>query len=148
MTLPLPKASILISLWLDFNCNTDSYTRNDKKDLFLESTWVRYYVDPYLGNHNKDYQYASPLKGDLKGLPPPMLLHISDVETFFDNCVLFREKADRQGVQMKMTVWNNLIHVFQAFGFIPEGKEVLKEICGFVSDHFEKKEEPQSKVLV
>jgi acetyl esterase/lipase len=74
----------------------------------------------------------SPLFGDLRGLPP---IHIQSGrnEILLDDSVRFYEKAQQAGVDVTLKIWDDMIHVFQLFDFLPETKESMKQVSAFVS---------------
>jgi acetyl esterase/lipase len=45
----------------------------------------------------------------------------------------FHEKAEAQGVNIKLDVWQSMNHVFQAYGDrLPEAKEAMQRIASIV----------------
>jgi len=77
---------------------------------------------------------VSPLFAELHGLPP-MLIQIGEAEIFHDQDVAFGEKAKMAGVDVRVTIWKDMVHVFQAFWSVigPIAMEAIREISDFVN---------------
>ena len=73
-----------------------------------------------------------PLCADLAGFPP---LHIvaAENEMLADDSILLAEKAGKQGVYCKLSVWPGMHHAF-VIGGSPEAEQVVRE----TSDFFQK----------
>jgi len=75
---------------------------------------------------------ASPVFGDLSGLPP-LLLHASEAEMLFDDSRRYVNKAIAAGSPVTLQTWNHMVHVWQIFyPELPEGREALQEIGKFL----------------
>jgi acetyl esterase/lipase len=82
----------------------------------------------YLGGKDARTPLAAPLYADLKGLPP-LLIQVGDAETLLDDSNRLAQRARAAGVQVKLEVWPEMIHVFQLFaGFLPEGQQAVDGI--------------------
>lgn len=79
---------------------------------------------------------VSPLYAkDLTGLPP-IFINVGEFELLVDDSVRFTEKAKKQGVDIKLKVWKDMMHVFVAFlGHVPEAEECLNEMAEFIKQH-------------
>ena len=81
---------------------------------------------------------ASPLHGELHGLPP-LLLHVGSRETGLDDSVQFAAKAQAVGVTVRLVNWPGMIHFFQQFaGQLPEARSAIEDICNFLNQHWPK----------
>jgi len=77
----------------------------------------------------------APLYADLKGLPP-LLIQVGDAETLLDDANRIADRAKAAGVQVKLEVWPEMIHVWQMFAsFLPEGQQAVDVIGKFILDH-------------
>ncbi len=75
---------------------------------------------------------ASPLYGDLAGLPP-LFIQASDSEVLLDDSTRLAEKARKAGVAVEFRAWHKLPHVWQFFApFLPEGRAALQETARFI----------------
>ena len=66
----------------------------------------------YLGGVDATDPLASPLFGELRGLPP-LLLQVGTDERLLDDSLQFAERAARAGVSVQLEVWECMHHVFQ-----------------------------------
>ena len=73
---PLPAAAALISPWLDLTASGGSREANAASDDVLAMRHGAALVAAYAGTHDPAHPYLSPLRGDLRGLPP-MLVQVS-----------------------------------------------------------------------
>ncbi|MNY64036.1 Monoterpene epsilon-lactone hydrolase [compost metagenome] len=78
------------------------------------------------------HPWVSPLFAELHGLPP-LLIQVGDRETVLSDSVDFAAKAKAAGVDVRLEVWDQMIHVFQQFPEdLPEAREALASIGRFV----------------
>ena len=106
----LPSGAIPVSLWTDMTQSGESFETNVEygpaRD-YLEH-WGRVYLD----GADPKTPYASPLFGDLSGLPP-MLIQVGGNETMLDDATAFAAKAARAGCQVTLEVYRGQGHSFQ-----------------------------------
>lgn len=55
---------------------------------------------------------ASPLFGELRGLPP-LLIQVGTDERLFDDSRQFAARAAQAGVSVQLEIWEGMHHVFQ-----------------------------------
>ncbi len=78
---------------------------------------------------------ASPIFGDLCGLPPT-LVQASDCEMLRDDSIRYVNKARNQGSPVELQMWTGMVHVWQIFEhLLPEAREALDEIAAFCKRH-------------
>lgn len=70
------------------------------------------------------HPYASPLFGDLSGLPP-MLIQSGDSEVLRDEITLLAHKATLSGTQVTHELYEDMVHVFQMFTWLPAAKAAI-----------------------
>jgi monoterpene epsilon-lactone hydrolase len=138
---PLPAGAVGISPVTDLAMTGGSYeSRADVDLLFGRSSALinAMAVDKgYIGNHDPKDPLISPLYANLQGLPP-ILLHVGDHEILLDDSTRFAERAREAGVDIRLTVWPEMFHVFQiGEAFIPEAREAVAEITGFIKGRLE-----------
>jgi acetyl esterase/lipase len=124
----LPAAAILMSPWCGMWCPIHiSLDTKIKLDLTLScESWdlnAAYDVVPfppdnhmnpiamYLGEHMEQYlthPYASPLFGDMHGLPP-MLIQAGDAEVLRDEITLLAHKAKLAGVEVQHELYDDAV---------------------------------------
>lgn len=85
----------------------------------------------YAGNTDPHEPYLSPVFGDYNNFPK-MLIQVGTFEVLLSDSETIFEKAKNCGVDVKLSEYEGMYHVFQQAGdFIPEGKNAWKEIAQF-----------------
>ena len=79
---------------------------------------------------------ASPVYGDLSGLPP-MLIHASEQDCFFDDAKLLARRVREQGGDVLMRVWPQGGHVWE-HEFSEDADVSIRETARFVRDLIER----------
>jgi hypothetical protein len=77
------------------------------------------------------HPYASPLFGDLSGLPP-MLIQSGDSEVLRDEITLLAHKATLAGVNVTHELYEDMIHVFQMFTWLAPAKAAINSVGRWV----------------
>ena len=132
--LPLPAAGACLSPWVDMEGKGDSMTTRAQADPVVQREGLVGMAQAYLAGKDPRTPLASPLHADLKGLPP-LLIQVGDAETLLDDSTRIAERARATGVQVKLEVWPEMIHVWQLFAsFLPEGQEAVEGIGKFIHD--------------
>lgn len=131
---PLPAAVVLLSPWVDLTGEAESWQPGAVEDPMLPVELAHLPALAYAGDLPLDDPRVSPLRADLKGLPP-MLVHVGTHEALRDDCELLVERARAAGVQADLGIWDGMWHVFQAFPGFPESKRALQEVGGFIRRH-------------
>lgn len=85
----------------------------------------------YMQGHDSKDPLASPIFGSLNGLPP-MLVQVARNEALFSDAERLVKAAERDGVDVKLSAYEDSVHVFPMFDFLPEAEEAIKEVCAFV----------------
>lgn len=130
--LPLPAAAVGLSAWTDLTCSGETWTKNEKVDFMIRRLPTLESAKIYLGDVDPKTQLASPLFGNLQGLPP-ILLQAGSNEVILSDSVVFAEKARAAGVDVQLEVWRNMQHEWQyAAKLLPEGRQALEHIRDFL----------------
>lgn len=133
---PLPGGAILFSPWVDLTMSCRSWDDNADFD-YLPRVEAGHHLDPvraYLGDKMERYithPYASPLFGDLHGLPP-LLIQTGDAEVLRDENILLAHKCQQHGVKRRFELYKDCVHVFPAFLFLDASKQALLSARHFV----------------
>ena len=86
----------------------------------------------YLAGQDPRTPLASPLYGDLRGLPP-LLIHVGTAETLLDDSTRLATRARAAGVAVDLEVWDDMIHVWHAFApLLPESDEAIARVGTWV----------------
>ena len=132
--LPLPAAGVLMSPWTDLAATGESYVSRAAADPIHQRPMILALAKNYLGEDGDPRDpMASPLYGELAGLPP-LLIQAGDRETVLDDALMFARKAEAAGVMVRTEVWDGMIHVFQMFAAdLPEARAAIAAIGRFLS---------------
>ena len=128
---PLPGAIVALSPWTDLALSGRTLIKNAEKDKLLSIELLAYCAQLYLKGALPTSPLASPLYGNLAGLPP-MLIHAGANEILRDDATRIADKGHRAGVDVSVEVFEGMPHVFQLFEKIPEAEASLSRIGGFI----------------
>ena len=129
---PLPAGAVVMSPWTDLASTAPSLRTKADIDPWLVAESVPREAAVYLAGADPRDPLASPLYGDLSGLPP-LLVHVGEDEILLDDAVRVAEEARRAGVLTTLKVWPGMWHVFQLFaGQIADARIALDEIGRFI----------------
>lgn len=130
--LPMPAVCAAFSPCTDMTRSGESHRTREKADPCTPRGANETYMGYYTGKGDPRHPYASPLFGDLQGLPPVMI-QVGDDETLRDDSVYFAERAKQADVEIKIRVWKGMFHCFPLLApMFPEAVEALEETCGFI----------------
>lgn len=131
----MPAALIFLSPVVDYTKTSKSLITKKLLDPYQYDNPFSI-ADIFLEDNDVKNKFISPLYGDLS-LLPPILIHGSEYDVFFDDSINLAEKAKKEGVNVILKIWRGLWHVFQVTAdIVPEGKEAVKEICEFINKNF------------
>ena len=132
---PLPAAGVCISPWTDLAFTGESYYDRNISDPAITLDGLMFDAKLYLGDNDPRNPYISPVYGDLSGLPP-LLIHVGSEEKLLNDSTRIYDKAKEAGVDVTLKIWQDMIHVFQAYAvLISEGQESIVEIGNFIQKH-------------
>lgn len=132
--MPLPKCMVLMSPWTDLTASGDSYETNFTRDpLFGNTKESMIYSNRYYGKRDPRHPYISPLFGKYEGLPP-MLFQVGSIEMLLDDSVRAAKKAKEANVDVKLSIYEGMYHVFQmGMNRVPEARKAWEEIEAFIN---------------
>ncbi|MBU6425117.1 MAG: alpha/beta hydrolase [Rhodospirillales bacterium] len=129
--LPMPARLVLFSPWTDLAATGASIQANAERESMLVGSRIQEVADLYLQGADPQTPFASPLYGDLTGLPPT-LIQVSDREILLDDSRRLAEKVNAAGGRAELSVWPNLPHVWQiSQSFLPEARQALAQAADF-----------------
>lgn len=146
----LPCGAILFSPWVDLTMSCDSWETNSEFD-YLPMPMSGNHMNPvraYLGDDLDKYvthPYASPLFGDMRGLPP-LLIQCGDAEVLRDEITLLAHKASMAGVAVRHELYEDCVHVFQAFLFLDASRKALQSARHFVRTALDRRGKRKAEV--
>ncbi|UYV35733.1 alpha/beta hydrolase [Rhodobacteraceae bacterium D3-12] len=130
--LPLPATAVFLSPWVDMLARSDTYQTRAERDPLTQRDKVMAMVKTYLGKDgDASDPFASPIEGDLSGLPP-ILVHVGGDETVLGDARLLSERAQAVGTEVETVVWDNMIHHFQVFPELDEARQSLAAIGDYL----------------
>nr|WP_320026908.1 alpha/beta hydrolase fold domain-containing protein [uncultured Acetobacterium sp.] len=133
--MPLPRVCAVFSPCTDMTISGASHMTRVKADPCTPKGANETYLDYYIGEGEPKHPYASPLFGDLSGLPPT-IIQVGDNETLRDDSTRFAQKAKDAGVEIQIKVWKEMFHCFPLLApMFPEATEALEEVCQFIWNH-------------
>jgi acetyl esterase/lipase len=125
-------AAVTLSAWTDLACSSESILSRAAMEPVLAPHLMRPTVDAYLRGSDPCDPRASPLYGNLRGLPP-LFMQVGDSEILLDDTRRFAAKAKAAGVDVTCEIWPEMFHVFQAFSTIlPEGQEAIEHLGSYL----------------
>lgn len=129
-----PVAAVSISPWTDLTCSSDSYRTKNKVSLAPLNSWT-VFSKYYIGDNQATNPLISPLFGDLKGLPPILIISGADDE-LFDDGEKFYLKAMSAGVDITFRAGTGMVHCYPLLApMFAEATEAMDEIIDFVKTH-------------
>jgi acetyl esterase/lipase len=133
--LPMPGAAVCFSPWVDLEGVGESMDTNAEIDPMVQREGLSFMAEVYLGGCNPRAPLAAPLYADLQGLPPT-LIQVGSAETLLDDSTRLADRTRAAGVDVRLDVWEDMIHVWQLFApMLPEGWEALAQAGEFIERH-------------
>ena len=130
--LGLPGCAVAISPWVDLEGLGASITERAAQDPMVQKEGLLWMAGMYLAGKDAKTPLAAPLHADLKGLPP-ILVQVGTAETLLDDATRIAEKLHQAGVDVKLAIWPNMLHVFPLFApILSEGRDGCLEIGNFI----------------
>lgn len=132
----LPAAAVCLSPWTDLALTGDSIKLKLHEDPFLFPDDLMFFARLYLGKTDPKNPFASPLYADLKGLPP-LCIQVGSAEILLDDSTRLAKRAREAGIDVQLDIWEDMIHVFQAFAVMaPESIEGINKVGEFIKKFF------------
>ena len=130
--LGLPACAVAISPWVDLEGVGNSMTTRSAQDPMVQKDGLLWMAKMYLNGKDPKTPLAAPLHADLKGLPPT-LVQVGTAETLLDDAIRIAEKMHAAGVDARLAIWPNQLHVFPLFApILSEGRDGCLEIGTFI----------------
>lgn len=107
----VPVGAVAFSPVTDLALTGKSFDTRADADPFFTKSQVAGLVRSYLCGADPKNPIASPLYGDLSGLPP-IRVHVGDDEVLLDDSRSYVERAVAAGVDAKLEVWTGMPHGF------------------------------------
>jgi monoterpene epsilon-lactone hydrolase len=133
--LPLPACAVGLSPWTDLAGTSESVRANDGRCAMFRRENIAQFASVYLGAASPYDVSASPVYGEMHGLPP-LLLQVGSTELLLDDARRVHEAVLAVGGQSTLQLYDDVLHCWQMLdGLVPESRAALKEIAAFVDTH-------------
>ena len=127
----LPSAVVLMSPWADLTGNAKSLIRNQKFEPLIKEGLMDM-AKSYAQKESLSNPLISPVFADLKGLPP-LLIQAGSIEALVDDSISLAERAKKDGLEVKLELYENMTHVFQNFGKeLSESRKAFENLNEFI----------------
>lgn len=135
-----PKAAVLLSPFVDLD-DKQYDSENDDFDIVpsLDAVAKRRLRDLYFHTSmpRRPRGLVSPASASRKQLASlrgiPILVHVGGREILRDSICAWANKAVKAGADIQLTVFDDEIHAFAAFGFAPAWPEAQRDLAVFVA---------------
>jgi epsilon-lactone hydrolase len=132
-----PAAAAVMSPWTDLALTGDSIATRSSADPLITRDALEKAAQLYLGEQDLYDPQASPLYGDLTGLPP-VRLHVGEDEILLDDSRRFAERIGIAGGSAQLHVWQGMVHVFPSnLELLQAAREALDDIGEFLRSYLE-----------
>ncbi len=129
-----PVGAVAMSPVTDLALTGESFETRAEADPYFTKSQVAGLVASYLGETDPKNPLASPLYGDLRGLPP-IRVHVGDDELLLDDSRRYVEQAVAAGVDAELDVWMGMPHGFVAnVGIFDAARLALNAIGAFLTE--------------
>ncbi len=127
----MPAALVLFSPWVDLAL--DGLGEPRRGEVTLSRPWLVACADAYLGEAPASDPLASPVRADLRGLPPTLIQAGSD-ELLLADARRLDEAMAAAGVDVELQVYEGCWHVFQLHaGMLAEADRALAATMAFIA---------------
>jgi epsilon-lactone hydrolase len=106
-----PVGAAALSPITDLTLSGDSWNSRADAEFFFTKPQAESLVAAYIGPDQARDPLASPLYGDLAGLPPVQLI-AGDAETLLDDSVRYTDRATAAAVDVRLDIWEGMPHGF------------------------------------
>lgn len=133
---PLPAGGVAISPWCNLEMNNPSYMTRDGIDPLCTRNILALMARTALGSMRPNDPDASPVYGDVRGLPP-IMVQVGEAEVMLDDGIQLANHLAQNGVRTSLEVWPDMFHVWPVFSsIVPEGLQALESACAFLDRLF------------
>jgi monoterpene epsilon-lactone hydrolase len=128
----LPAAVVAVSPWTDMSISGESIVSRAATDVTTSVSYLRHLRDSFVSPNQWNDPTASPLSGDLSGLPPIYLM-AGDDEILRDDAIRFGAKAITAGVDVTFDIVPEMQHIFiKAVGSMPESDLAVARLGAYL----------------
>lgn len=130
---PLPGALVLVSPWLDLTDDRLGDPALRARDTLLTPAWLSAAATAYGGDTALDDPGVSPLRGDLRDLPPVLIQAGAD-DLLLPDSLRLAAAVRHAGGEVVMSVGNDLWHDFPTqAGVLAAADSAVRQVAAFVA---------------
>jgi epsilon-lactone hydrolase len=131
-----PIAGVVFSPWTDLAFTGASMIDPAIQDPLIAYDYLQASARQYLGTTPPRNPLASPLFGDLHGLPP-LLIQVGTDERLLDDARQYAARAAEAGVSVALEIWEGMHHVFQLdVAHLESSRNALDHAAQFLKNAF------------
>lgn len=132
---PLPAAAVLVSPLTDCTLTSDSLTTHAERDPATSRGVLSWLTRQYLDGLDPADPRVSPVRADLSGLPPLLVL-VGTEEVLLDDATGLVARAQEHGVDATLHVGPGQAHIWPFFApVLSAGRDAVELIGEFVRHH-------------
>lgn len=134
-SLPQPACAIPISPWIDLDGSGAWRDADPACDPICDAPALIGFAKDYLNGADPHDPLASPVFGDLTGLPP-LLIQVGSLEILLNDATRLADRANAAGVDTTLEIEEGAFHVWHhAVPLLPEAMAAIDRIGTFVQRH-------------
>ncbi len=138
--LRMPASCVVLSPWADMTLAAKSLDTNAASDPTVNRERLIPARDAYMQGHDHKEPHASPIFGDLSGLPP-LLIQVGSIETLLDDAGALHQRARAAGVKSTLEVSEGMLHVWHSYADrLYEGQQAVERVGAFLKYHWQPEE--------
>jgi salicylate hydroxylase len=127
-----PAGIVVLSPFVDCSLKSPSIDAGLCSDPIIDRDILTYMATSYFQSHPANDPMISPIYADLSGLAP-MLIQASRREVLVDDAVRLAEKARSAGTEAELALFDERMHIFSLFPFLPNAGKALGDIAAFAA---------------
>ncbi|MCH9671594.1 MAG: alpha/beta hydrolase, partial [Gammaproteobacteria bacterium] len=132
---PFPAGAVALSAWADLAQTGETFVTKADADPTISKAYLDRMAGYYLGAQDPTTPLASPLYGDLAGLPP-VLLQVGTAETLLSDSIAFAKRAEDAGVDVVLEQWPDMFHGWHGSAHVlAQAREAIDAIGKFFRAH-------------
>jgi acetyl esterase/lipase len=122
---------VLLSPVTDLSLSGITWESRDALDPLFTKEQARQLIASYLGDADPALPFSA-LEQDFAGFPP-IRIHVGDDEVLLDDSLRLAQRAEDAGVDVRLDVWEGMIHVFPSdLATFEAANRALDEIAAFI----------------
>jgi salicylate hydroxylase len=125
-----PAGIILLSPFVDCSLKSPSVETCGNKDPIIDRDILTYMSTGYFQFNAADDPGISPVYASLADLPP-LLIQAGKKEVLVDDAIRLAERATSMGNSVDLSLYDERLHIFSLYPFLPNAKKALEEIGAF-----------------